>query len=163
MKETSSFDRALPHGGRDATPRSGNCTIRVATGWSISASTKEVDHGEKQNLERKTNEKQLLMGRWFIPKEAEAQIQLPDVIENESRSEVADVHDHVNHRKRKGTLGYGGVAPRCRQQHRRSERLADREGKNAACESQRRICSRHHHTASDGADSDAEEKGSPKS
>ena len=107
MKETSSFDRALPHGGRDATPRSGNCTIRVATGWSISASTKEVDHGEKQNLERKTNEKQLLMGRWFIPKEAEAQIQLPDVIENESRSEVADVHDHVNHRKRKGTLGYG--------------------------------------------------------
>src|SRR5438270_13243665 len=117
MKETSSFDRALPHGGRDATPRSGNCTIRVATGWSISASTKEVYHGEKQNLESKTNEKQLLMGRWFIPKDAEEQIQLPDVLENDSRSQEVYVHDPVKHTNRKRTLNYWRGDTRHHQQY----------------------------------------------
>src|SRR5438128_1298838 len=49
MEETQSVDGALPHGLTDATQERGSCAIRFVADGSISASAKEVNHGEKQN------------------------------------------------------------------------------------------------------------------
>src|SRR6266545_2123455 len=124
LEELDGVGRALPHCLGDASPEAGGCRSHALfSRFLFLPATEKVNRGENQDLDRKTDQEELLVCGWLEPEKAELQIQLPDVIKNPSGRDVADVHYHVDDRERDRPLPGGRINPRRRQQHRRPERL----------------------------------------
>src|SRR5215469_11005651 len=134
-------DRALAHcfpntaqetAGSVSTPgRLINHPRRVGV-CCFGATPQKINHGEQHNLENKTYHEQLLIVAWLKSEETEVEVELADVVENPTSGDVADVHYHVDDRERDRPLCDCGIAPCCRQQHRRAECFTDCQRKNPA-------------------------------
>ena len=158
-QELGGIDRALPDGLSDASPEAGSRRNHppLLRFLGLPAS-KKVNHGKNQDLDRKTDEEELLVRGWLESKKVDSQIRLPDVVKNPSGRDVTDIHDHVDDRERDRALPSGRIDPRCCQKHWCPERLAHRERKHAASQRQRWNSSHNHDAAGEGADRDPEEK-----
>src|SRR5690349_5319016 len=94
------------------------------------ATPQKINDWKQHNLENKTDYEQLLIAGWLKSEETGVEIELTDVVENPTRSDVAEVHYHVDNRERDRPLRDCRIAPRCRQEHRRAERFTDCQRKN---------------------------------
>src|SRR5215211_8913078 len=92
----------------------------------------KINDGKQHKLESKTDHEQLLIAAWLKSEQIEVEVELAHIVENPACGDITDVHYHVDDRERDRPLRDCGIAPGCRQQHRRAERLADCQRKNSA-------------------------------
>src|ERR1700757_230907 len=64
------------------------------------ATPQKVNHGKQHNLENKTYHEQLLIAARLKSEQTEVEVELADVVENPAGGDVADIHYHVDDRKR---------------------------------------------------------------
>src|ERR1017187_2729998 len=84
---------------------------------------------------------------------------LPHKVEEQSGDQEPDVHHHVEDRERDRALAGTGVAADGGNQHRRAQRLTDRQREQPACQRQPLQTRERHHGASDDADPYSQEEG----
>ncbi len=81
----------------------------------VGRATQEIDRGKEHDLEGETDHEELLMRGRLKSEKAEAEVQLPNEIENVSGREITDIHDHVDDREGNGALRGGGIFARGRE------------------------------------------------
>src|SRR6184192_4384224 len=117
------------------TPGSVSTPGYLVNHWTVCcfcATSQKINDGKQHNLENKTDHEQLLIAAWLKSEQIDVEVELANVVEDPARGDITDVHYHVDDRERDRPLRHRGVAPRCRQQHRRAERFTDCQRKNPA-------------------------------
>src|SRR4030095_7364706 len=88
-EQSDGVGRALPHRLGDASDEAGCCRNHTLfSRFLLLAAPEKVNRGKNQDLDRQTDEEELLVGGWLEPKKVDLPIQLPDVVKNPSGRDV---------------------------------------------------------------------------
>src|SRR5215831_4880702 len=96
-------DRALSHcfpNAAQETPGSVSTAGRLinhrTTVCCFRATPQKINHGKQDDLKGEADDEQLLIATRLKSEETDMEVELPDVIENPSGGDIADVHHHVD-------------------------------------------------------------------